>query len=216
MNVKQLMASFLVACSAAEANAVSLNFACISNKNVNNCATGVAQFTVEALQGATTNQANFTFRNSGPNAAVIEAVYFDNGSLLGISSLIDADQGVGGHPGVDFTGGSASPGNLPAGNTLTPHFDVTAGFLADSDTPNPVAKGIGPGEWLTVIFNLQNNQSFDVLLSELATGEVRIGLHAQSFGNGGSESFVNTPVPAAFLLLGTGLLSLLGFRRRRA
>jgi hypothetical protein len=54
-------------------------------------------------------------------------------------------------------------------------------------------------------------------------GDLRIGIHVQSFGNGGSESFVNdpglppsiVPIPAAAWLLGSGLIGLAGVARRK-
>ena len=59
----------------------------------------------------------FTVRNIGPASCSITDVYFDDGSLLGIDTIVDADEGLDGqlgHPGVDFERG-ATPGNLPGG-----------------------------------------------------------------------------------------------------
>ena len=49
------------------------------------------------------NQVLFTFANSGPEASSITDVYFDDGALLGLAGLIDADDGTGGLAGVDYT-----------------------------------------------------------------------------------------------------------------
>jgi hypothetical protein len=200
--------------AACPAQAITLGFFCISNTSATNCSTGAAQLSVDVadLGGG---QVQFSFYNAGPAASSITDVYFDDGSLLGIASLIDADDGIGGDAGVDFTQG-ASPGNLPAGNNATPPFQATSGFLADAN-PAVQPNGVNPNEWLGIIFDLQVGQTFADVLAELAGGSLRIGIHVQGFQNGGSESFINNPVPvpAALWLFGSGLLALAGLTRRR-
>lgn len=201
------------------AQAVTLDFFCISNTSATNCAAGSSQLTVDATDAGfngSNNQVLFTFNNAGLSAATIMDVYFDDGSLLGIASLIDADDGVGGDPGVDFSQGAAPP-DLPAGNNATPPFQVTAGFLADADVPQPVQKGVGIGESLGIVFDLQGTQTFNDVVAELSDGSLRVGIHVQAFSDGGSESFINNPVPipAAIWLFGSGLVGLAGLTRRR-
>jgi hypothetical protein len=161
-----------------------------------------------------TEQVQFSFRNVGPVESSITDVYFDDGSLLGISSLIDKDDGVGGHSGVDFSRG-ANPPDLPGGDQIG--FHVTAGFLADSDAPVS-HNGVNPEEWLGILFNIQNGRSFDDVLSELRGGSIRIGLHVQAIDGGRSESFVNdptpVPIPAAIWLMAPGLLGLAVLRKK--
>ena len=81
-------------------------------------------------------QVKFHFTNSGPISSSITDIYFDDGSLLGIASVING-------PGVDFSQG-ACPGNLPGGNLAVPAFATTAGFSADSNPPRQ-PNGVNPG-----------------------------------------------------------------------
>ncbi len=157
-----------------------------------------------------TDQVNFRFINAGPDASAITEVYFDDGTLLGLSTVT--------HSGGDsWTGGSASPGNLPGGASITPPFVATAGFLAESDPPPPM-NGVNPAEFLDVLFDLQLGVDFSDTVAALNDGSLRIGIHVIAFANDGSESFVGpspVPVPAAVWLFGSGLLGLVGIARRR-
>jgi hypothetical protein len=190
-----------VPCSA---SALTLGFDCITNDVAEQCAIGEAQLTVDVTDPGG-GQVLFTFSNSGPDPASITDVYFDDGSLLGIASIINTPVAV------VFSAG-ASPSNLPAGSSISPPFVST--FSADSDSP-VVARGVNPGESLGILFDLQGGQTFADVLAELADGTLRIGIHVQSIGEGaGSESFVAVPEPSALGLSGLGLLGLWRFSRR--
>lgn len=184
-------------------------FSNISANNVSNAITGETQLRVE-VDAAGPGQVAFIFSNSGPAAMSITDVYFDDGTLLGIATIIN------GGSGVSFSQG-ASPGNLPGGNTISPAFVTTAGFSADSNPPAQ-PNGVNPGETLTIIFNLLAGKTLADTLAALSTpgGDLRIGIHVQGFANGGSESFLHqVPAPSTALPLAlAGLACLTGSRRR--
>jgi hypothetical protein len=201
--------------TATATHALQLGFENISGNNAVNAAVGEAQLSVQVTD-ASPNQVLFTFKNTGPIASSITDVYFDNGvSLSNIALFISSS-------GVSFSQG-ASPGNLPGGSGLTPPFIATPALSADSNS-STIANGVNPGEWLGMLFNLDSSSTYASVLNELYTGELRIGLHVQSIGDGGSESFINTtptpdpvPEPGTVVLLGSGLvgLGLYHWRRKR-
>ena len=207
---KVLVSLVLIAAAGLDstAHADTFTFGCITNSNAQNCQTGALQLSVEVLT-APSGQVQFIFRNTGVAAASITDIYFDDGTLLGLASITNGT-------GVDFSQG-ASPGNLPGGNSISPAFQATAGFTADSNPPTQ-PNGVNPGETVTIFFTLQSGGTIADVISELYSQELRIGLHAQGFANGGSESFVNViapvPLPAAAWLMLSGLGALRVMRRR--
>jgi hypothetical protein len=182
--------------AAGSAGALTLGFDCVSGNVAGDCTIGEAQLAVEINAGPGVDQVSFRFTNSGLAASSITDVYFDDGTLLDIASIVSG-------AGVAFAEG-ASPGNLPAGNTASPPFVAT--FSADSN--NPVSSnGVNPGEELTIVFDLQGGLTLADVEAAIADGSLRVGIHVQSFATGGSEAFVNVPEPGVALLL-AGLLGL--------
>ena len=213
----RLLALGLLACAMPSyAATVALGFACISNNNASSCATGEQQLHAELSQ-STVDTATFAFSNIGANASVIGQIYFDDrDNLLGsITTLSFGDYGR-----VSFSERARSA-NLPGGRSRA------VGFLADFSlgAANPSPKnGLNNGagsdfESLSVTFLLGSD--FGSLRSALARGELRLGIHAQAFAGGFSESFVNqpstvVPIPATVWLFATGLIGFVGIARRRA
>ncbi len=188
----------LVTCAAipaGAANALTLGFECLTGNLAGDCAIGEAQIAMQVTDEGG-GRVRFTLTNGGPAASAIEGIYFDDGTLLGISSIISG-------PGTSFSAG-ASPPDLPGGNTASPAFVTTAGFLADSDPPTS-HNGVGPGESVSIIFDLMGGGTFADVLAELGDGRLRAGIHVIAFASGGSESLVSVPEP------GTLVLALLGF-----
>jgi hypothetical protein len=189
---------------------------------LNDGAIGEAQLSV-AVTDAGSGQVLFTFNNTGSYSAIIDQVYFEQSSPLGIFSLIDADDGIGGDPRVDFSPG-AIPSNLPGGELVG--FTVSPGLSADSDpfgqsaVMSPYKPGVEPGQSLGVLFNLNTGYTYGDVTGGLENGDIIIGLHVQSFPDGGSESFVTgngngvVPAPGAVLLGGLGI-GIVGWLRRR-
>jgi hypothetical protein len=211
--VGMMLSSAVFAVSAS----TTYSFVGVTNTNAANVATGMAALSMEVIDLGG-SQVAFKFTNNSISS--VADVYFDDGSLLGIFGI------SGSGAGVAFSQ-FATPAELPGANNLTPAFSTTAGFSADSDAPvSP--NGVTAGEWLTITFTLQSMQTYTDVINALSlpnnggTGDLRVGLHVQSFGDGGSESFVNVPdgvsnpVPEpetyAMLLAGLGLV---GFAARR-
>jgi hypothetical protein len=198
------------------AHALTLTFKAILPDDPATAATVAPQLTAD-VQAEGANQVKFTFFNSGPVPASITDVYFDDGTLFGINYVVNG-------AGVTFSHlGTVSPSQLPHDSDLTPKFETSQGFRADSDSPT-VLNGVDPGETLAIVFDLLPGKTFaDTIISlGLCCHEpewLRIGLHVQAISgpDGGSESFVNNPVPepGTIFLLGTGLVGVATWARRR-
>jgi hypothetical protein len=167
---------------------ISFTTSCSKN-DPDNVATGAQLFVTVSDPGG--DQVTFHFYNTGPNPSSISEIYFDDGSLLGIASITNG-------PGVVFVT-DADPLNLPAGEDCKPPFEVSGAAFRAEATPPPPFHGVNPDEWVEITFDLQAGMTFDDVIAELGSGELRMGMHVIAFEGGGSESFINDPPTAVSL-----------------
>jgi hypothetical protein len=165
---------------------------------------GYGQYTNNTPIGA--HQALFVVKNAAgagnPSNSDISGVYFQDGTLLGQAAIYDG-------PGVGFQQ-AGSPQNLPGGNSITPAFQTTQNFYETATSP-VAQNGVGNGEYLALLYNLQNNYTAADTITALINGlnnpsgswnndgsdkaggalGLRMGIHVQNaLSNGTSQSFI--------------------------
>ena len=204
--VASLVGIALLSVTALSAQAYTFNFTNITNNKSGDVNIGKNQLSLDVTYDGTS--VSFKFTNAVGSASSIAQVYFDDQdgilSTMSISSSGD----------VSFSDG-ADPKNVPGWSTLDPKFSSI--FSAGATKQGGVTKnGVSSSsEWLTLTFNIAQGSSFDDIINALNNGSLRVAVHVQGFDSGGSESFINTPIPAAAWLLGSGLVGLVGVRRWR-
>lgn len=186
------------------------NFECITQNSSQDAAIGARQLFLSV--GESGDRVQFTFSNSGPEAAVIGQIYFYGASLLTDPQVNDTC------PGVDFgeINKKVSPSQLPGFHPTAQQANAL--FAVGAKNPSP-RNGVGPEEWVAIHYALKPSVDFQDLIDQISRGDLVIGMHVQGFEDGGSEGFVArmvppTPVipePATMVLLGLGGLVL---RRR--
>lgn len=176
--------------TAAPSQAIQLGFNNITHNNAMNEATGESQLFVDVTdinggESLSATEALFTFRNIGTAASSITQLYWDDSSLLkNIISITGS--------GSEVSFSEANKGNLPGGNTV----NFSEDFVVDANQPTS-QMGVNPGEWVSILFNLDPGKTLNNVFNDLQNGVMRLGFHVQAFGDGGSEAFVNSPVAIA-------------------
>lgn len=163
------------------------------------------------------NSVAFTFTNTAQDQSAFTSLYWDFGnntaSFTTPASWIES-------AGVDYTkNGStlaANPSSLPGGSTVNFYSDF--GMNPDN-AGGSIHNGIGSGQSLTVVFDLQNGADYNWVVTAMNADALRVGAHIQGLGEGGELSATGvttsvTPIPAAVWLFGSGLVGLVGLRRR--
>lgn len=195
--------------SAGGASAVTVPMGLITN---NTGLDASSQIVVDVSDGGSTAIFDISAIAGTLTSFTIAEIYWDADSVLA-PPVVE----LGSSAGVNMIEGSANPGDLPAGNSITPMFDVTTGLLTDAAPGN--ANGIDIGEFYRVSLGYAAGADFNALLAALVDGSARIGIHVRSHNGDGSESYVSAapvPLPAAGWLLIAGLGGLALVRRRKA
>ena len=216
-----------------QAQMLDLSFHNITNNNIENIENQLGASVYDKDQAMTdfsaeiaTDEVLFTFTNTAGTNSNLSEVFFDDGTIFSQTSILNS---LGGY--THFSDGGKNginPGNLPGGNTITPVFEATADFGAD--TQGNAKNGVNSSDdILGIIIKLQSGLGFNELQQSLVDGTLRLGSHVRSIGAaGGSDSFINNPfndavldpslvpIPAAMWLFGPALLALPGVIRRKS
>jgi len=213
-----VLAAMILSLPGTVSGAISYSFDIFTDNGLYNDDPGV-KLVAEVSGGF--EQASFKFYNNSTVDCVIANIYFEDGSLLGLDTIVNG-------PNTLFINGG-TPKNMPSANTLSPAFNATREFTTSADNPMPqngISNVTVPAKkWLQLNFSLMNNKSIQDVYNELNSGTLRVGAHVIAFADGSSESAIlvpstgevipdnpELPEPVSLALLVTGAVALLSRR----
>lgn len=198
-----ILVTMAVALIAPKANATIISFSKITNNGPIDVA---GQLSVDITSPAV-GEVLFKFMNAGPVDCFIGQIYFDDNNTRLSNMVVNTNPET--TAGVSFHIG-ATPGNLPAGNSISPTFSAELSDGADNPAPH---NGVNPTEMLGIKFS----GSLSDVLGDIANGALRLGLHVQGIGaTGNSDSFVSVPEPSCGVLAVITLAMAFRVRNRNA
>ena len=198
ISIASLCGVLLLAITALPAMAVPYSFSRITDNAPGDIA---AQLSLDVTDSGG-GQVSFAVINDGSvdAGARIHEVYWDFSPSDLLTNMVI--------PAGWFT--PAKPANLPGGNEMDPKF--TADQAADN----------GVGDLPPVVATFLFDGIFGAVIDALDGGSLRVGLHVGSIYGDFSDGFVTggppenpVPEPSTIVLLGSGLLGLAYFRRRK-
>ena len=137
----------------------------------------------------------------GPEGLHISDIYFADPTDI-LRDMVEIQNSA----GVSFAE-DKNPKTFPGGNLIGFITDFSAGAVGAK------SNGLDIGESLGIVFNLENGMTYNDTIVAMQTGDLRIGAHGSDTGTTESSS---APEPSTILLLGTGLVGLVGLKRKFA
>lgn len=164
-------------------------------------------FTMEVEDVLGGDQALFTFTNNCDSDGVLSRIFFMKNELMTFNSIDDQSDGVA------FSRPNGKNAMLPGGRHLgfTPHNT----FSVNAVPPRP-HNGLHFEDYVSILFDLTGETSFDDLIAEIDGQSLGIGIHTQALPGSGSASFTTIPEPLTLSLLGIGTLLIRNKRRGTA
>lgn len=155
------------------------------------------------------DKVRFEFHNESIMDSTVRAIFFEDSLIDDIAGFEFGDDTV-------FEE-MEKAGNLPAGNSLANDFETAFSVVAIPPAP---FNGIGIGDELTIILNLEAGATFDDLIEQINNETLRIGVHVIALPDGTSFSAMSVPPdmvpePSTVAILSIGSLFLVKRKKRR-